>query len=113
MREIKIDVKNEIVGRIASKIAVILQGKDLPSYSPRLIGNTRVVVSNISKIKFSGKKMEDKIYYHHTGYIGNLKKKTAGEIFENNPSEILKKAVMGMLPKNKLRAKRIKNLIVL
>lgn len=111
MREIKIDAKNRMVGRLATEISVLLQDKDLPTYDPRLAGNTKVVVENVSDIKFSGKKFKDKIYYHHTGYIGHLRSLTARQVFEKDPSEILRKAVIGMLPKNKLRAVRIKNLV--
>lgn len=111
MREIKIDGKDEIVGRLATKVAVLLQGKDLPTYDPRLSGDTTVVITNVDKIKFTGKKYEDKIYYHHTGYPGHLKSLTARQIFAKDPKEILKKAVMGMLPRNKLRAVRIRNLV--
>lgn len=111
MREIKVDAENKTVGRLATKMAIWLQGKDLPSYNPRLAGDTKVVVSNFDKIKLTGKKWNQKLYRHHTGYPGHLKEYTAKQIFEKDPKEILRRAVYGMLPKNKLRAVRIKNLI--
>jgi large subunit ribosomal protein L13 len=69
-----------------------------------------VVIKNMKKIRITGKKLEQKIYHHHTGYLGNLKKIPLKVIFAKNPGEVLKKAVWGMLPKNKLRAKQIKRL---
>ncbi len=111
MREIKIDAENKIIGRLATKIAVLLCGKDLPSYNPRLEGDTKVIIENIKKAKFSGNKFEKKLYRRHTGYIGHLKEFTAKQVFEKDPRILLQKAVMGMLPKNKLRARRIKNLV--
>jgi len=110
MREYKIDAANQPLGRLASKIALILQGKDMPNYAPNKVADVKVIVENVSKMKFTGKKFYQKIYRHHTEYIGHLKEKKLKEIFEKNPTQILKKAVWGMLPKNSLRSKRIKNL---
>jgi len=112
MKEYKFDAKNKILGRLATQIAVLLQGKNLAQYKPNQTENVKVIVDNISKIRVTGKKFNQKLYRHHTGYIGHLRTRTYKEIFEKNPSEILKKAVLGMLPKNKLRSKRIKNLII-
>ncbi|HOM33252.1 MAG TPA: 50S ribosomal protein L13 [Candidatus Paceibacterota bacterium] len=110
MKEYKIDATNQSMGRLASKIALILQGKDDPQYAPNKVADVKVIVENASKMKFTGKKYNQKLYRHHTGYIGHLKEKTLQQVFEKDPTEILKKAVMGMLPKNSLRSKRIKNL---
>ncbi len=110
MKEYKIDATNQPLGRLASKIAIILQGKDDPQYAPNKVADVKVIVENASKIKFTGKKYNQKLYRHHTGYIGHLKEKTLQQVFEKDPTEVLKKAVMGMLPKNSLRSKRIKNL---
>ncbi len=112
MKEYKIDATNKILGRLATEIAVLLQAKNSVHYEPRLAGNVRVVVENASKIKFSGKKFSQKLYRHHTGYLGHLKSQTLRQLFEKDIREILKKAVWNMLPKNKLRSKRIKNLII-
>ncbi len=105
---ITIDAINQILGRLATKIALILQGKDEPSYEKYKKGEKNILVINASLIKFSGKKLEQKIYRHHTGYLGHLKEKKIKDIFKKNPGEILRRAVYGMLPKNKLRIQRIK-----
>jgi len=105
-----IDASGKILGRLATEIAVILRGKDKPSFRPNLVMGDNVLVINASKIKVTGDKETKKMYYHHTGYLGNLKTTTYGDIFQKNPGEVLKRAVWGMLPKNKLRQIWIKNL---
>lgn len=107
-----IDVKGQSLGRAAAKIAIILQGKDKASYSQRKVGDARVVVKNIKLIKVTGKKPDQKIYYHHTGPLGHLKERKYRGVFERKPDFVLWHAVRGMLPKNALRAKRLKNLII-
>ena len=108
-----IDAKNKRLGRLASEIAVILQGKKNPCYEPRMVGADGVRVKNIKEIVVSGKKERQKVYYHQpSGYIGHLKKRTYREIFEKDPTKVLRLAVSRMLPKNKLRAKRMKKLII-
>ncbi len=107
---ILIDATNEILGRLATKIALILQGKTDVDYAPHKEGVITVVVINSEKLKTTGKKFQQKKYYHHTGWPGGIKEKTMKELFEKDPSEILKKAVWGMIPKNKLRARRMKRL---
>jgi large subunit ribosomal protein L13 len=106
----KIDAENKVLGRIASEIAKILQGKHKPNFRPEKPGEEIVEVENIDRIKITGKKFKDKIYYHYTGYPGGLKKDTLEELFKKNPGEVLKRAVFGMLPKNRLRKQRIKRL---
>lgn len=111
--EYLIDAKNKRLGRLASEISVILQGKKNPCYEPRMAGTDRVRVKNIKEIVVTGKKERQKVYYHQpAGYIGHLKKRTYREIFEKDPAKVLRLAVLRMLPKNKLRAKRIKRLII-
>lgn len=108
-----IDAKNKKLGRLASEIAVILQGKNSAQYEPRLEGGNQVFVKNIAQMEVSGRKLKDKIYYRHTTQIGHLKKRTLQQVWEKQgPAEVLRRAVMGMLPKNKLQAKRIKKLII-
>ena len=107
-----IDAKNQILGRLATSIAHILQGKHMPDYEPRLEGSDKVVVKNVSKIVVSGKKYHQKTYYWHTGYIGHLKDATYKEVFEKSPEKVLWKAVYNMLPKNKLRQKRLNRLTI-
>lgn len=112
MREYKLDAKNQILGRFASKIAVLLQGKDSAKYLPRLVGDVKVFVENASKIKVTGNKMAQKLYRHYTGYPGGLRTRTLRQVSEKNPKEVLQKAVWNMLPKNRLRSKRMRNLII-
>ena len=105
-----IDATNKVLGRLATEIAVLLRGKDKPDFAPNKDMGDFVTVKNFSKIKITGKKFEQKIYYRHTGYLGGLKGVPLKKLFEKDPAEVLKKAVFGMLPKNKLRAKQIKRL---
>ena len=110
-KSIIIDAENKPLCRLASEVAVLLRGKNRPDYVPyKDIGDT-VVVKNIDKMKFSGNKLENKYYYHYTGYLGNLKKRPLKEyLAKRGAKEVLRSAVMGMLQKNKLRAKQIKRL---
>ncbi|MEK7192398.1 MAG: 50S ribosomal protein L13 [Patescibacteria group bacterium] len=107
-----IDATNQKLGRLASKIAQILQGKLHPSYNPRLPGSDRVVVKNASKIAVSGEKMEKKIYYRHTGYMGHLREKVFKDAFAKSPEKVLLLAVSRMLPKNFLRQPRLNRLVI-
>lgn len=97
-----IDAEGEILGRLATKIANILRGKNKPEYTPHVDTGDFVVVINADKIQVSGKKETDKIYYHHTGYPGGLKSASFKELMEKNPTMALEKAVKGMLPHNTL-----------
>ena len=105
-----IDAEEKILGRLATEVALLLRGKGKVNFAPYIDGGDFVVVVNIDKIKVSGNKEEKKIYYHHTGYPGGIKEISYGKLFEKNPSAILRKAVWGMLPKNKLRTHMIKRL---
>ena len=107
-----IDVKGQPLGRAAAKIAVLLQGKDKTDYEQRKAGDAKVIVKNIRLIKITGKKAVQKIYYSHTTQLGHLKERKYADVFERRPDWILWHAVHGMLPKNALRAKRLKNLII-
>lgn len=107
----KIDAKNKPLGRIASEVAVILQGKKSTAYAPNKAGSDRVLLSNYTKIAMTGRKNTEKIYYRHTGYMGHLKERSFGEAFTKNPKQVIRDAVRRMLPKNFLNAKRIKNLV--
>lgn len=106
-----IDATDKVLGRLATQVAVLLRGKNKPNFAPYKDIGDFVTIKNADKMKFTGKKFEGKIYYHHTLYMGGLKKQTMKEVSEKKGhSEILRKAVMGMLTKNKLRAKQIKRL---
>ena len=101
------------MGRLATRIATLLIGKNKPDYVSHLDVGDWVVVINASKINVSGRKSEQKKYYRHTTQIGHLKERTLEQLWQKKgPAEILRRTVMGMLPKNKLRIKRIKKLII-
>lgn len=106
-----IDAKDKRFGRLASEIAVILQGKKSPVFNPRLIGQDKVYLSNYKELTVSGKKLRGKIYHRHTGYMGHLKSASFEESFEKNPKQVIRDGVRRMLPKNFLNQKRLKNLI--
>src|SRR3990172_716262 len=97
-----IDAEGQILGRLASHIAALLQGKHKPTYSPHLDMGDFVIVINATKVRVTGNKVEDKIYYRHTGYMGGLKETTLGEMLQRKPERVIELAVRGMLPRNKL-----------
>jgi len=107
-----IDAKDKVVGRLASKIAMLLMGKHKPQYTPHTDTGDFVVVINASRVIFTGKKWEQKCYYRHSGYPGGLKVRRAKEIREKHPEDIIKHAVRGMLPKNNMGRKLLKKLKV-
>ena len=104
-----IDAEGQILGRLASRAARILTGKDKPIYTPFLDTGDHVIVINAEKVKLTGKKLTDKMYRYHTGYPGGLKETTAGMLLAKEPGKLVREAVIGMLPKTKLgRAMRKK-----
>ncbi|MBD3207885.1 MAG: 50S ribosomal protein L13 [Candidatus Nealsonbacteria bacterium] len=105
-----IDATDKSLGRLASRIAVLLRGKHKPEFIPRKDMGDVVVVDNVDKMKITGKKLEQKKYYRHSGYPGGIKETPLKDLFAENPGEVLKRAVYGMLPKNRLRSKQIKRL---
>lgn len=105
-----IDLTNKTLGRIASQIVTILKGKDKPTFTPSMDTGDFVVAVNANKIKLTGNKLNDKIYYKHTGYKGGIKQKTAKNLLQNNSPEILRIAVKGMLPRGPLGRKLLKKL---
>lgn len=110
MKTHTIDAKDKILGRIAAQAAVLLRGKHKPEFLPYLDKGDRVVVINTDKMRVSGKKMKEKIYYRHSGYPGGLKAETLEMVFKKDSRRVLRRAIYGMLPKNKLRDKMIKKL---
>lgn len=106
----ELDAANQSLGRLASQIAVILRGKISPHYKPNELPQEKVIVANVKQLKFTGKKLEQKIYYHYSGYPGGLKARKLKAVFEKNPKRILWLAVYRMLARNRLRDKIIKNL---
>ena len=109
---ITIDATDRSVGRLATEISLILRGKNKPDYAPNKDIGDVVKVINFAQIKITGQKTEQKMYYRHSGYIGGLTETPMGKMLEKKPSDVLKFAVMGMMPKNKLRRKQIKRLTV-
>ncbi len=107
-----VDAQNKTLGRLSTEIASRLRGKHKPIYTPHVDTGDYIVVVNASKIRVTGKKMTDKVYYKHTGYIGNLKSENLETMLEKYPEKVLMKSVRGMLPKNKLGRAMIKKLRV-
>ena len=107
-----VNVEERVVGRVASAIADVLRGKNKPSFTPHVDNGDFVVAINASKLKFTGNKLDQKEYFHHTGYFGGIKSITAKKQLEKKPEKILTDAVWGMLPKNRLSRQLIKKLKV-
>jgi large subunit ribosomal protein L13 len=97
-----VDAENQVVGRVASKVAGLLRGKHKPTYTPHNDGGDFVIIINAEKARFTGNKESDKLFIHHTGFIGGLKEQTAAELRDKHPERILEIAVKGMLPKSAL-----------
>ncbi|CAI5733399.1 unnamed protein product [Peronospora destructor] len=105
-----VDAKGHVLGRLASQLAPILRGKHKPTYAPNVDCGDFVVVINAKDIVLTGNKWNNKLYRWHTGHPGGLKQRTAKELFERKPEEVLRKAVFGMLPRNRMRALQDKKL---
>lgn len=106
------DAKDKILGKVAVDIVTKLTGKNKPEYQPYMNTGAKVVVTNAESIAVTGKKSTEKIYYRHTGFPGGLKSETLGTLLNRKPTDVLRKAVSGMLPKNKLRKIRLANLYI-
>jgi large subunit ribosomal protein L13 len=107
-----IDANGQVLGRLATRIASLLIGKDKPNYTPYLDCGDHVVVINAERVRLTGNKIDQKIYRHHSGYPGGLKEIPIRRIMQQRPADVIREAVMGMLPKNKLRARRARKLRV-
>jgi large subunit ribosomal protein L13 len=107
-----VDLDGAILGRAAVKVADILRGKNKPQFTPHLDTGDYVVAINASKVRMTGSKEEDKMYYRYSGYMGGLKSRSFREMMEHDPTQVFIKAVKGMLPKNRLGRKMIKKLHV-
>lgn len=105
-----VDAENVVLGRLATQIANVLRGKHKPIYTPSVDTGDFVVVVNAEKIALTGNKVADKVYYSHSGFPGGIKSSTAGELLAKKPEELIRKAVKGMLPKNKLASHMLKKL---
>jgi len=105
-----VDLDSQVLGRAATEIATILRGKHKPTYTPHIDTGDFVIAVNVEKVKLTGNKLTDKKYYRHSGYIGNMKSVSAGELLETHPDRVLFAAVRGMLPKNTLGRAQLKKL---
>ncbi|NWG13715.1 MAG: 50S ribosomal protein L13 [Acidobacteria bacterium] len=97
-----VDADGQVLGRLASRVARLLTGKDKPSYTPFLALGDHVVVINAARVRLTGKKLTSKVYRHHTGYPGGLREVSAADLLAKNPEKLVREAVIGMLPKTKL-----------
>jgi len=107
-----VDADGKNLGRVAAKVAHVLRGKHKPTYTPHMDCGDYVIIVNASKINLTGNKLDDKMYYNHSGYPGGLRERTAREMKEKYPVEMLERAVKGMLPKGRLGRQMYKKLFV-
>ncbi len=107
-----VDAKDKVLGRLAADVASILRGKTKPTYTPHIDVGDFVVIINADKVRLTGRKLEQKKYYNHSGYMGGLRERTARQLMEKRPEEVIKHAVKGMLPKNSLGRSMFKKLKV-
>jgi large subunit ribosomal protein L13 len=107
-----VDAEGKTLGRLATRIADTLRGKDKPQYTPHTDTGDFVVVVNCEKVAVTGKKMDEKMYYRHSGYPGGLKERTLREQLDRRPTDVLRKAVKGMLPRNRLARQQLLKLKV-
>lgn len=107
-----IDAEGQSLGRVAAKVAHILRGKNKPTFTPHIDCGDNVIVINASKVKLTGNKLNDKIYYDHSGYTGGLRERTAKVMVQDYPVEIIERAVKGMLPKGRLGRQMYRKLFV-
>ena len=107
-----IDAEGQSLGRVAAKVAHILRGKNKPTFTPHIDCGDNVIVINASKVKLTGNKLNDKIYYDHSGYTGGLRERTAKVMVQDYPVEMIERAVKGMLPKGRLGRQMYKKLFV-
>jgi len=107
-----VDAQDKVLGRLATEVATILKGKHKPEYTPHVDTGDYVIIINAEKIRVTGKKASQKLYRHHTGYIGGLKEVSYKTMMEKHPERILKQAIKGMLPKNSLGRQMLKKLKV-
>ena len=107
-----IDATDVTLGRLASQVATVLRGKNKPTFTPHVDCGDYVIITNASKVKLTGNKLNDKMYYNHSRYAGGLRERTAGEMIDKYPVEMVERAVKGMLPKGPLGRKMIKKLFV-
>ncbi|NLJ73457.1 MAG: 50S ribosomal protein L13 [Firmicutes bacterium] len=107
-----VDATDQTLGRLATQVASILKGKHKPTYTPHVDTGDHVIVINAEKVRLTGNKLQDKKYYRHSGYVGGIKETTAGEMLQRHPERVIRTAVWGMIPHNRLGRQMIKKLKV-
>lgn len=107
-----VDAQGKVLGRLASQVAAILRGKHKPTFTPHVDGGDFVIVVNAEKVRLTGRKLERKVYYWHTGYPGGIKSATAGQLLQTKPEELFRLAVQRMLPKTALGRRMLRKLKV-
>ena len=107
-----IDAEDQILGRLATRAATLLRGKHRPDFTPFLDLGDHVVVVNAAKIRLTGNKLDQKIYRHYTGYPGGLREAALRRLLDEKPEKVIREAVLGMLPKNRLRKRMVKRLLI-
>jgi large subunit ribosomal protein L13 len=107
-----VDAEGWVLGRLAARAALVLMGKNSPDYTPHVDHRSGLIIINAEKIRLTGKKLDDKVYRHTTGYPGGLREITARKLFETQPERLLREAIYGMLPKNRWRDRLTKRLKV-
>ncbi|MEK7637968.1 MAG: 50S ribosomal protein L13 [Patescibacteria group bacterium] len=112
MKILEIDATNQSLGRMASRIAMLLRGKDTPGWTPNIIPDVQVVVHNLDKIVFKGTKAQSTIFYKHSLYPGSMKERTLEQRWAKDKKEVLRMAVRGMLPENRQRSELLNHIIV-
>jgi len=98
-----VDAEDKVLGRLATRVATVLTGKHKPGYAPFMVTGDHVIVINAGKVRLTGQKLDQKVYYRHTGYPGGLREVPVRKMLETRPERVIEEAVLGMLPKNKLR----------
>lgn len=105
-----IDVKDQSLGRVATRVAGLLRGKNKADFTPNIDNGDEVIIKNLTQLRWTGHKLEQKVYHHHSGYVGNLRTIKLKDLWQKNPRQVFIKAVNNMLPKNKLRPAMLKRL---
>ena len=111
-RWLLVDAENQTLGRMATRVASLLRGKESPTFTPNVDTGDFVVVINAKKVRLTGKKWSDKMYYHHSGYVGGIKERTAARVRDTHPTDLVRHAVRGMLPRGPLGYHLLKKLKV-
>ena len=111
-QHLEIDAENIAPGRVAAKVVTMLRGKNKPDFTPHIDGGDFVTVLNAAKVKFTGRKLVQKDYHHHSMHPGGLKTVSMKKVFDKDPTDVIRRAVYGMLPKNRLRDEMMKRLTI-